>query len=157
MLTVWPSSQWAAKFFQPVATRLVQAGCSEKSQPLSFHAFAKSDDDHYYDHPLYTVSQKNKTKHVGSWKLSKQWLQWVINRWQWTCWGRRPHFPVEGQWTGAGTKILSLCCPRWHYIFGAVDKMSTDIRHRAVPLRQLSLLVGISCKYDLKIDSHHKL
>jgi len=37
----------------------------------------------------------------------------VINRWQWTCWGRRPHFPVEGQWTGAGTKILSLCCPRW--------------------------------------------
>ena len=37
----------------------------------------------------------------------------MINRWQWTCWGRRPHFPVEGQWTGAGTKILPLCCPRW--------------------------------------------
>jgi len=37
----------------------------------------------------------------------------VIKRWQWTCWGRRPHFLVEGQWTGAGTKILSLCCPRW--------------------------------------------
>ena len=37
----------------------------------------------------------------------------MINWWQWTCWGRRPHFPVEGQWTGTGTKILSLCCPRW--------------------------------------------
>ena len=37
----------------------------------------------------------------------------MINRWQWTCWGTRPHLPVEGQWTGAGTKILSLCCPRW--------------------------------------------
>ena len=37
----------------------------------------------------------------------------MINRWQWTCWGRRPHFPLEGQWTGAGTKILSPYCPRW--------------------------------------------
>ena len=28
------------------------------------------------------------TKPVGSWKLSKKWLQWVINRWQWTCNGQ---------------------------------------------------------------------
>ena len=57
--------------------------------------------------------QPTSTKPAGSWKLSKKWLQWVINRWQWTCWGRRLHFPVEGQWTGAGTNILSLCCPQW--------------------------------------------
>jgi len=50
-------------------------------------------------------------------KIKQEMLQWVINRWQWTCWGRRPHFPVEGQWTGAGTKILSLCCPQWHYYY----------------------------------------
>ena len=57
----------------------------------------------FYYYYYYLAHQHKACRQL---KISKKWLQWVSNRWHWTCWGTRPHFPVKGQWTGAGTKIL---------------------------------------------------
>jgi len=39
----------------------------------------------------------------------KQWLPRLLIRCS-LCWGRRPHFPTAGLWTGVETERLFLWC-----------------------------------------------